>query len=75
MKRTLTVTAACVALAFPVMAQTTDGHSQPQQQQDRSSVSSDQMGDTQQAQRVDPSQLSKQQIRQIQKGLNDAGFA
>jgi peptidoglycan hydrolase-like protein with peptidoglycan-binding domain len=73
MKRTLTVTAACVALAFPVMAQTTNGQSQPQQQEDRSSVSADRMTGSQ-AQRVDPTQLSKEQIRQIQTRLNNAGF-
>jgi peptidoglycan hydrolase-like protein with peptidoglycan-binding domain len=74
MKRTLTAAAACVALALPAMAQSTDSQSQPQQQ-DRSSVSSDRANGAQQAQRVDPSQLSKQQIRQIQTSLDKAGFS
>jgi opacity protein-like surface antigen len=82
MKRILLATAAAVALTLPAMAQNNmqpqnEPHQQTQMQQTDMQHSGDTMGSKnygQQTQSVDPSQLSKDQIRQIQMSLNKKGF-
>ncbi len=84
MKRILLATAAAVALTLPAMAQNNmqpqnEPHQQTQMQQNDMQHSGDTMGSKNyeqqaQTQSVDPSQLSTDQIRQIQISLNKKGF-
>jgi putative peptidoglycan binding protein len=84
MKLILLASAACLALSYPAMAQNTPNGSQPssQQQQSQSGTAGNpaqqQNGSQQQAaneQTIQPSRLSKEDIRDIQKNLDKAGFS
>jgi peptidoglycan hydrolase-like protein with peptidoglycan-binding domain len=89
MKRILLATAATLALSLPAMAQNNPPDQNPppanQQQtnpsQSQMNNSNTQMGNEQQAQtdqqeqRINPKQLSKQEIKNIQQALNKKGFS
>jgi peptidoglycan hydrolase-like protein with peptidoglycan-binding domain len=66
MKQFMFAAVASIALALPAMAQANDTHAAP-------SGNQAQMG-SQAQNRIDPSQLSTRQIRQIQMSLNKKGF-
>lgn len=68
MKQVLLATAAALALTFPAMAQNNMQQKEPNQQTQM------QGSQTNAQQRVNPAQLSKQQVRQIQMSLNKKGM-
>jgi peptidoglycan hydrolase-like protein with peptidoglycan-binding domain len=84
MKRLLLASAACLALSFPAMAQGNQNVMSSHQQttvpssetnkQARSQPDSQQAASNQ-ARTIEPSSLNKEEIRQIQLGLNKAGYS
>jgi peptidoglycan hydrolase-like protein with peptidoglycan-binding domain len=77
MKRVLLVTAACLSLSVPAMAQNTGGESnQPRQMQNQTQSQPEnanaQAGNRQQM--IEPSQLNRQEVSEIQTNLDKAGF-
>jgi peptidoglycan hydrolase-like protein with peptidoglycan-binding domain len=77
MKRVLLVTAACLSLSVPAMAQNTGGESnQPRQMQNQTQSQPEnanaQAGNQQQM--IEPSQLNRQEVSEIQTNLDKAGF-
>lgn len=73
MKQTLLATVAVVALSFPAMAQTKTQQNVPNQQS-QTQQSGNKQSSGKQTQRINPLQLSNQEVRQIQEALNKKGF-
>lgn len=76
MKRVLLVTAACLSLSVPAMAENNGQSNQPHQMQNQTQSQPEnanaQAGNQQQM--IQPSQLNRQEVREIQTNLDKAGF-
>lgn len=74
MRQILLATVAAVALTCPAMAQTNTQQTAPNRQ-GQMQQSADKQSGGQQSQRIDPSKLGKQEVRQIQQALNKKGLS
>ena len=70
MKRILLASAACLAMSLPAMAQTSGSQTNPPAQ----TQNQPQNQAANQQQTIQPSSLSKSQVRELQMSLNKAGF-
>ena len=75
MKRILLASAACFALSLPAAALAQTNNAQPNPPPQSQSQATNPSANQQQAQMIEPSKLSKEQIREIQMKLNKDGFS